>query len=64
MNIDERLERQLRNEQVLGTRGVPFKGFNKDRGFHSSDIHKAAEELRHEGKGSHDPVYGNSKKNK
>jgi hypothetical protein len=29
-----------------------------------SEIHKAAEELRMEGKGSHDPVYENSKKNK
>lgn len=34
------------------------------RGFHHSDIHKAAEELRMEGKGSHDPHYEDSKKNK
>lgn len=34
------------------------------RGFHSSDIHKAAEELRMEGKGNQDPHYSNSKKNK
>lgn len=42
----------------------PFKGFNKDRGFHSSDIHKAAEELRLEHKGSFDPMYEDPKKNK
>ena len=35
-----------------------------DRGFHHSDIHKAAEELRMEGKGSEDPMYPDSKKNK
>lgn len=35
-----------------------------DRGFHASDVHKAAEELRLEGKGSHDPVYHDSKKNR
>lgn len=35
-----------------------------DRGFHHSDIHKAAEELRMEGKGSEDPHYEDSKKNK
>jgi hypothetical protein len=29
-----------------------------------SEAHKAAEELRMEGKGSEDPVYENSKKNK
>lgn len=34
------------------------------RGFHHSDAVKAAEELRMEGKGSHDPHYENSKKNK
>ena len=34
------------------------------RGFHHSDIHKAAEELRMEGKGSEDPMYESSKKNK
>lgn len=35
-----------------------------DRGFHNADIHKAAEELRMEHKGSCDPMYPNSKKNK
>lgn len=35
----------------------------KDRVKHA-DMHKAAEELRTEGKGSDDPVYENSKKNK
>jgi hypothetical protein len=44
----------------------PVKKFHPsgDRGFHHSDICKAAEELRMEGKGSHDPIYENSKKNK
>ncbi len=35
-----------------------------DRGFHHSDIHKAAEEMRMEGKGSHDPKYSDKHKNK
>lgn len=35
-----------------------------DRGFHHHDAVKAAEELRMEGKGSHDPTYPDSKKNK
>lgn len=38
--------------------------FGKDRGFHREDMHKAAEELRMEGEGSHDPMYESSKKNK
>lgn len=40
------------------------KMLGKDRGFHHADAMKAAEELRMEGKGSHDPHYENSKKNK
>lgn len=50
----EREDRTEKNRSMIG----------KDRGFHSSDIHKAAEELRMEGKGSHDPHYDNPKKNK
>ena len=37
---------------------------HKDKGFSGADVHKAAEELRMEGKGSEDPMYENSKKNK
>lgn len=35
-----------------------------DRGFTHEQMHKAAEELRMEGKGSTDPMYHDSKKNK
>ena len=43
---------------------VPFKGFNKDRGFTHHDLHSAAEELRSEHGESKDPIYKNSQKNK
>lgn len=42
----------------------PFKGFDKDRGFHFQAMQQAAEEMRMEGKGSSDPYYDNSKKNR
>lgn len=51
-------ERYKRNESML------FNMRKSSRGFHHSDIHKAAEELRMEGKGSIDPHYEDSKKNK
>jgi hypothetical protein len=54
IEMDEDMERTLRKERILG----------RDRGFHHSDAVKAAEELRMEGKGSHDPMYPHSKKNK
>lgn len=59
-NLDEDFERTLRKESVMGKHFRP----SGDRGFHHSDAHRIAEELRHEGKGSHDPMYNNSKKNK
>lgn len=77
---DEDMESTLRKERVMGKVGrmsyahpdsimgqfVKKKNEmrHSDRGFHHSDIHKAAEELRMEHKGSHDPVYESSKKNK
>lgn len=58
MDIDHELESKMRKEEVLGThRPEHFR-------VKHSDIHKIAEELRMEGKGSHDPCYENSKKNK
>lgn len=37
---------------------------NSDRGFHTKDMHEAAEAMRMKGEGSEDPIYPNSKKNR
>lgn len=59
--MDENFERTLRKESIMTKKHFsPAPG----RGFHHSDAMKAADELRMEGKGSHDPIYENSKKNK
>lgn len=63
MNISDEMERKVRNESIMGTLTKQSQSPH-NRGFHSSDVHKAAQELRMEGKGSHDPHYTDSKKNK
>ncbi len=62
--IGDRMEPEDRSNHGVGVRNMMRRLEKHDRGFHHSDIHKAAEELRIEGKGSHDPNYENSKKNK
>lgn len=60
-HMDEEFERHIRKEDVMGKK-MPFPP-SGDRGFHAADMHKAAEELRMEGKGSHDPMYQDPHKN-
>jgi hypothetical protein len=61
-HLDEEMMHHVRKEEVMGKK-MPFRP-SGERGFHHSDAVKAAEELRMEGKGSEDPIYDNSKKNK
>lgn len=57
-SIDNR-EQRLKGDSKIRSE---FLRGHKDRVSHK-DMHKAAEELRMEGKGSHDPMYPDSKKN-
>lgn len=58
---EHKLKIQESKERFKKTNAEFLRG-HKDRVSHK-DMHKAAEELRMEGKGSHDPMYPDSKKN-
>jgi hypothetical protein len=59
-NLHHQFLKTLRKEEILGKRVAG----RMDVGVRHEDMHKAAEELRMEGKGSKDPMYHSSHKNK
>lgn len=58
------MESDSEREKSFTKLRADIKARNFHRMFHVADIHKAAEELRMEHKGSHDPMYTSSRKNK